>query len=169
MTTKNLARIAILAAVYAAVSLALAPISFSNIQIRLSEALTLLPLVWQPSIWGLTLGCFLANLIGAMTGVNPTGLIDAVVGTSATLLAAICTYRFRNRLIHGIPVLSILMPVIFNAVIVGIELGFLFFPGNVLTGSLICGLEVGAGELTAVILGWFLMKALKRTRIFEEN
>ena len=65
--------------------------------------------------------------------------------------------------------MSILMPVIFNAVIVGIELGILFFPDNVLTGSLICGLEVGAGELISVILGWFLIKALKRTEIFDKE
>ena len=169
MTTKNLTRIAILAAVYTAVSLALAPFSFANIQVRISEALTLLPLIWQPSVWGLTFGCFLTNLTGAMLGVNPTGMIDAVAGTAATFMAAVCTYHFRNRTIHGLPVLSILMPVIFNAVIVGIELGILFFPDNVLTGSLICGLEVGAGELISVILGWFLIKALKRTEIFEKE
>lgn len=167
MNTKNLARITMLAAVYTAVSLALAPISFSNIQVRFSEALTLLPLIWQPSIWGLTLGCFLTNLIGAMTGVNPTGLIDAVVGTAATFMAAWCTYKLRNRTLHGIPLLSIMMPVIFNAVIIGTELGFLFFPGNVLTGALICGLEVGIGELIAVIFGWFLIRALKRTSLFD--
>lgn len=169
MTTKNLARIAILAAVYTAVSLALAPFSFGNIQVRISEALTLLPLIWQPSVWGLTLGCFLTNLIGAMTGVNPTGLIDAVVGTAATFLAAVCTYRLRNRTVRGIPVLSVAMPVIFNAVIIGIELGILLFPDNVLTGSLICGLEVGVGELISVILGWFLIKALKRAEIFDKE
>ena len=168
MNAKRFARIAMIAAVYSVVSLALAPLSFSNIQVRIAESLTLLPLIYQPAIWGVTLGCFLTNLIGAMTGVNPTGLIDAVVGTAATLMAAWCTWKFRDRTRKGIPVLSIMMPVIFNAVIIGIELGVIFFPENILTGSVICGLEVGVGELISVFIGWFLIKALEKTKIFEE-
>ena len=123
MNTKTFARVAMIAAVYTVVSLFLAPFSFSNIQVRIAEALTLLPLIYKPSIVGLTVGCFLTNLIGAMTGVNPTGMIDAVIGTAATLLAAICTYKLRDRKFKGIPVLAILMPVIFNFVFVGAELG----------------------------------------------
>lgn len=168
MNTKDMTRIAMIAAVYTAVSLALAPFSYGNIQVRIAEALTLLPLLYKPSIWGLTLGCFLTNLIGAMTGANPTGILDSVVGTSATLMAAVMTYRLRDRKIHGIPVFSILMPVIFNAVIVGIELGIMLFPGNVVTGSVICGLEVAAGELISVIFGWFLIKGLEKAEVFPE-
>ena len=80
-----------IAAIYTALSLALAPFSYGNIQVRIAEALTLLPLIYQPAIWGVTLGCFLTNLIGAIMGFNPTGMIDAVIGTAATLLAALCT------------------------------------------------------------------------------
>jgi uncharacterized membrane protein len=72
MNTKTFARVAMIAAVYTVVSLFLAPFSFSNIQVRIAEALTLLPLIYKPSIAGLTIGCFLTNLIGAITGVNPT-------------------------------------------------------------------------------------------------
>ena len=78
MNTRTLTRVALIAAVYTAVSLAIAPYAFGNIQVRISEALTLLPLIYQPSIWGITLGCFLTNLIGAMMGVNPPGYLDAV-------------------------------------------------------------------------------------------
>ena len=169
MTIKQLTKIAMIAAVYTAVSLVLAPISYGNIQVRIAEALTLLPLIYKPGIWGVTLGCFLTNLIGAMTGVNPTGILDSVVGTMATFGAAVCTYYFRDRKVHGIPVLSILMPVVFNFVIVGIELGVLLFPDNVVTGSLICGAEVAVGELISVIIGWFLIKVLERTKIFREE
>ena len=168
MNTKTFARVAMIAAVYTVVSLFLAPFSFSNIQVRIAEALTLLPLIYKPSIAGLTIGCFLTNLIGAMTGVNPTGMIDAVVGTAATFLAAVCTYQLRDRKVKGIPVLAILMPVIFNFVFVGIELGVLFFPDNVVIGSLICGAEVAVGELISVIVGWFLLQALSKTDIFKE-
>lgn len=168
MNTKTFARVAMIAAVYTVVSLFLAPFSFSNIQVRIAEALTLLPLIYKPSIAGLTIGCFLTNLIGAMTGVNPTGMIDAVVGTAATFLAAVCTYQLRDHKVKGIPVLAILMPVIFNFVFVGIELGVLFFPDNVVIGSLICGAEVAVGELISVIVGWFLLQALSKTDIFKE-
>lgn len=168
MTTKTFARVAMIAAVYTVVSLFLAPFSFSNIQVRIAEALTLLPLIYKPSIVGLTAGCFLTNLIGAMTGVNPTGMIDSVIGTAATLLAATCTYKLRDRKLKGIPVLAILMPVIFNFVFVGAELGYLFFPDNVILGSLICGAEVAVGELIAVFIGWFLIRALSKTKLFEE-
>ncbi len=168
MNTKTLARTAMIAAVYTVISLVLAPISFSNIQVRIAEALTMLPLIYRPSIWGLTLGCFLTNLLGAFMGFNPTGMIDAVIGTAATLIAAVLTYKLRDKRINDIPVWSILMPVVWNFLFVGAELGFLFFPDNVLIGSLICGAEVAVGELISVIIGWILVKWLSRRDIFKE-
>lgn len=165
--TQNFAKIAMIAAIYTAVSLVLAPFSFGNIQVRIAEALTLLPLIYKPSIAGVTLGCFLTNLIGAMTGVNPTGMIDALVGTAATFLAAYGTWYFREKKIGNIPVLSILMPVILNFFFVGMELSVLFFEGNIWLGLLIMGSEVAIGELVSVILGYFLVKALSRTHIFD--
>lgn len=165
--TQTFAKAAMIAAIYCVVTLVLAPISYGNIQVRIAEALTLLPLIYKPSIWGVTLGCFLSNLIGAMMGINPTGMIDAVVGTLATLLAALMTYYLRDQKIKGVPVLSILMPVIFNFFFVGMELSVLFFEGNIWLGLLIMGTEVAIGELISVILGYFLVKVLARTKIFE--
>lgn len=160
-------RVAMIAAIYTVVSLALAPITYGNIQIRIAEALTILPLIYKPSIYGVTLGCFLTNLIGAMMGVNPTGMIDAVIGTLATFLAAVCTYALRDKTVKDIPVWSILMPVIFNFFFVGAELSFLFFEGNRMLGLLIMGTEVAIGELVSVIVGWFLTRVLKRHKIFD--
>ncbi|MBQ6355920.1 MAG: QueT transporter family protein [Solobacterium sp.] len=167
MNTKKMVRIAMIAAIYTALSLALAPFSYGNIQVRIAEALTLLPLIYQPAIWGVTLGCFLTNLIGAIMGFNPTGMIDAVIGTAATLLAALCTYKFRDRKVGNIPVLSILMPVIFNFFFIGAELGYLFFPDNLIMGSLICGAEVAVGELISVTVGWFVINWLGKTKLFK--
>ena len=167
MNTKKMVRIAMIAAIYTALSLALAPFTYGNIQVRIAEALTLLPLIYQPTIWGVTLGCFLTNLIGAIMGFNPTGIMDSVIGTTATLLAALCTYKFRDRKAGNVPVLSILMPVIFNFFFIGAELGYLLFPDNILVGSLICGAEVAVGELISVIFGWFIIKLLSRTKLFE--
>ena len=61
MNTKTFTKVAMIAAVYTVVSLVLAPISYGNIQVRIAEALTLLPLIYEPGIWGVTLGCFLTT------------------------------------------------------------------------------------------------------------
>jgi len=167
MSTKTFARVAMIAAIYTVLTLCLAPISFGNFQIRISETLTMLPLIYSPSIIGVTLGCFLSNLIGAMMGLNPTGMIDAVVGTLATLGAAYCTGKLRNVTIKKLPVLSMSMPVVWNFVIVGAELAFLMMPENVLLGTLIFGAEVAIGEIVAVILGYFLNKVFIKTKIFD--
>ena len=155
-------RVAMIAAIYTVVSLVLAPFSFGNIQVRIAEALTILPILYKPSIYGVTLGCFLTNLLGAMLGVNPTGLIDAVVGTLATFLAAECTWALKDKKVKGIPVWSILMPVLFNFFFVGTELAVLFFEGNLFLGILIMGTEVAIGELISVIVGYMLSKAMAK-------
>ena len=133
-----------------------------------AEALTILPLAWKPSIYGVTLGCFLSNLIGAATGLNPTGFLDAAVGTCATALAAYFTWKFRDRKIHGIPVLSVLMPVIFNFFFIGAELAALYMPDRFLTGLLINGTFVAIGEIIAAALGYFLTVQLDRRGIFRD-
>ncbi len=168
MNTKTFAKVAMIAAIYTVVTLILAPISYGNLQVRISEALTMLPLVYSPSIWGVTLGCFLSNLIGAMTGVNPTGMIDSVVGTIATLGAAYCTWKFRDIRTGGLPLVSMAMPVIWNFFFVGAELGVLFMPENVVLGTIINGAWVALGEIISVILGYILVQALKKTNIFNK-
>mgnify|MGYP004518524499 FL=1 len=165
--TLTFVRIAMIAAVYTVVSLALAPISYGNIQVRIAEALTILPLLYKPSIYGVTLGCFLTNLLGAFMGVNPTGFIDAIIGTLATFLAVECTYMLKDKTVKGFPLWSVLMPVIFNFFFVGAELAVLYFEGNVVLGTLIMGSEVAVGELISVILGWLLLKPLGKTNLFK--
>ncbi len=169
MNTKTMVRIALIAAIYTVISLALAPISYGNIQVRIAEALTLLPLIYRPSIWGITLGCFLTNLIGAMIGVNPTGYLDALIGTTATLIAALITWHFRNHRIGKLPLIPILSPVVLNFIFIGAELAFLLMPDRILMGTLIFGTEVAVGELISVILGYFLVNALRRTKYFQNE
>ena len=148
------------------VTLVLAPLSYGPIQVRVSEALTVLPLIWQPSIISLTIGCFLSNLIGVH--MVTTGPIDIVVGTLATFLAAVCTFKFRDRKVKGVPLLSLLMPVLFNGVFVGLELAWVLNPDNILTMSVIYGVQVAIGELVAVIIGWLILPMLKRIEAFKE-
>lgn len=166
MSTKRFAKIAMVAAVYAAVSLVFAPLSYGPIQVRFAEALTMLPLIWQPAIPALTLGCFITNLIG--TAMAVTGPIDIVVGTLATFLAAVCTWKLREKLTAGIPLLSILMPVLFNAVLVGLELAWMLNPGHVLQFAPVYGLQVAAGELIAVVFGYLIVRHLPVEKLFKE-
>ncbi len=168
MKTKTFTKVAMIAAIYTVLTLVLAPISYGNMQVRISEALTMLPLIYAPGIYGVTLGCFLSNILGAVMGVNPTGYIDAIVGTLATFLAAYCTYKTKDIKIKNIPVLAMLMPVIFNFFFVGAELGYMFVPDNFLLGTIINGAWVALGEIIAVILGYFLTKALDKTDIFKK-
>ena len=83
---------AIIAALYAALTLLLAPISYGPVQLRLSEAFTVLPMVLPQSIPGLFVGCLIANIF------NPSpSIFDIVFGSLTTLLAAYGTYKLRNK------------------------------------------------------------------------
>ncbi len=160
---------AMIAAIYAALTLALAPLSFGEIQIRISEALTLLPILFPNAIWGVTLGCFIANLVGVLFGLNGIGIVDIFFGTAATLMAAFMTYKLRNIRIKNIPVLSALMPVLFNAVIIGFELAWLLMPEALLSGWVLMGAQVGIGEfLACFVLGIPLTLHLEKNDLFNK-
>ncbi|MBR3107017.1 MAG: QueT transporter family protein [Clostridia bacterium] len=136
-----------IAAVYAGLTILLQAISFSAVQVRVSEALTLLPVLFPAAIPGLTVGCFLANIL------SPVGWMDMVFGTLATLIAAVLTRILRKNLY-----LAALMPVLSNAIIIGIMLHVAF--GEPLWMSM---LTVGAGEaLACFVLGIPLIKALEK-------
>jgi len=108
--TNNVARAGIIAALYAALTITLAPISYGVYQVRIAEALTVLPFVYPAAIPGLWLGCLIANIFGG------NGLPDIVGGSLCTLLAAWLTYltsRIDNLRV-GIA-LAPLPPVIVNA------------------------------------------------------
>ena len=80
-TTQQMAAAGIIAAIYAALTLLLPIPQYGGIQFRVAEAMTVLPFLFPEAIPGLTVGCFLANLLG-----SPIPL-DWIVGTAATLLA----------------------------------------------------------------------------------
>ncbi|MBQ7800605.1 MAG: QueT transporter family protein [Oscillospiraceae bacterium] len=151
---KNLTMGAIIAALYTALTLIVAPISFGPLQLRLSEALTVLPAICPPATVGLTLGCFISNIFGFILGANPLGLIDALVGTAATFLAAVLTAQIGKRCRGAaLYVLAPLPPVIFNAVFVGVELCVLVIGDTSVPTLLATCLYVGLGEAIACYLG----------------
>ena len=126
--TRTIVRCALIASLYTAVSLVLAPIAFGAVQARVSEAFTLLPVLVPDAVVGVTLGCFLTNLVGVFTGANVLGALDIVFGTAATLTAALCTRRLARVRLRGLPVAAAVPPVLINAVVVGAELAWAFGP-----------------------------------------
>jgi len=147
--TNALARGAIIAALYAAMTLLLAPISYGEIQVRLSESLTLLPILLPEAVPALAIGCLLSNVLGGCT------IFDIVFGTLATLLAALCTRRLRDHLR-----LASAMPVLFNGVIVGAVVHSAYAPVIPLP---LCMLSVALGEaVSCMLLGPIVLRAVNR-------
>ena len=169
LSVKRLVRCAVIAAVYVVVCLVLAPFSYGAVQVRIAEALCLLPVFGAEYIVGVTLGCFLANLLGST-------VIDVVFGTLATLLACLVTYKLRNVRIKGLAIPASLPPVISNMFIVGaFEITF-FFSDSAPTMTLACfnAVAVAIGELiSCTVLGVLLVKLIESNatlkRIFTEK
>ena len=164
ISTRSLVKASLIAAAYTVVSIALAPISFGAIQVRVSEALTLLPMLSPVAVAGVTVGCLLTNAWGVAAGANLLGVLDIPLGTAATLIAALLTRRLRQR-----PFLAALPPVVCNAVIIGAELMFLEAGGFSLPLFAVNALQVGAGEAIACyLLGLPLLRML-RGRLGDEE
>ena len=105
-TVKQLTRGAVIGALYVVLTLVLAPFSFGAMQLRVSEILTVLPFIMPEAVFGLTIGCFISNIICS-------NIVDAIVGTLATFLAALVTRKTKKLFLAPLP------PVLFNAVLVG--------------------------------------------------
>lgn len=141
--TQYLVQGAMIAAIYTVLTLlaALANLAYGPVQFRFSEALTILPVFTPAAVPGLAIGCLLSNIWSGY------GAADMVFGTLATFLAAISTRMVRNIRIKKIPVLAPLPPVLFNAVIVGLEIAVLSMKGFSWTGLWTAVLSGGVGEL----------------------
>jgi len=115
---KYISTAGLIAAVYALVSLVFMPISFGVYQVRLAEALTVLPFLTAAAIPGLYVGCVVANVIGGM------GWLDIVIGPLLTLAGAIATRTIRVQFGDTPKAMSLapLPPVLFNAFGVSIYL-----------------------------------------------
>lgn len=139
---------AVIAALYAAITYALAPISYGQVQFRISEILTVLPFFTPAAVPGLFVGCILGNIM------SPLGPVDIAVGSLATLLAAFLSSKMPTKWLAPLP------PVICNGVIVGLELHFLLHLPLLLTM-----LYVAAGEAVVCYIGGTLfMLALDKIK-----
>ena len=155
-TTRSLVRGGLIAAIYVVLTLIFQPISFGAIQFRIAEALTLLPILTVDAVPGLFIGCLLANWLGG-------GIwFDVVLGSIATLLAALCTRIFRSK-----PVLAAIFPTVFNGLIVGPVVYFAYVraPGDpVSVATLLFNMvTVAFGELVVCyVLGLPMIYGLKK-------
>ena len=149
---------AVIAALYAVAALIsnLLGIGCGPIQFRLSEALCLLPLICSSAVYGLTVGCLIANLL------SPFGLPDLIFGTLATFLAAKLTRRCKNER------LAVLPPVLCNALVVGAMLAIeeAGFAAAALPLFFYHSLSVGIGEaLSVCLLGLPLLRYIRKKDI----
>lgn len=149
-----LTQAAIIAALYATLTIAqnalLPGTASAAVQFRVAEVLTVLAVYTPAAIPGLTIGCVIANISSVTAGL---GFYDMIFGSLASLLAAIAMYLLRNVRIKSIPFLALLMPAIFNGIIVGLEIAIFFLDtGFTLTGFLISGGCVALGELVVLLV-----------------
>lgn len=153
MKNKNvtfLTQAAMIAAIYVVLTLLFRPISFGEIQVRIAEALTILPLFTPAAVPGVFVGCLIANIMGG--GILP----DIVFGSLATLIGAALTYRLKN---HS-PFLGALPPITANTLIVPFVL---FYGYGVNLPIPFMMLTVGVGEiLSCGLLGLALYFSLKK-------
>ena len=157
---RELVQGAIIAAVYALLTIFLAPISSGLVQCRVSEAMSILPYFTFSAVPGLFIGCLLANLL---TG---AAVYDVIFGSLATLAAAYITYWMRNRVSKY---LAPLPSVVINALVVGWLLTYVYQIG--VPYWLAAGYVAIGQAIACFALGLPLMKLLERFRgkLFVES
>ena len=150
--TARLAQGAVIAALYVALTIVFAPISFREVQVRIAEALTILPLFSGAAVPGLYIGCLLANFIGG------AAVPDIIFGSLATLIGAVGTRMLRNKK----PVLGVIPPILSNTLIIPFVLRYAYaveLPIPVLMLSIFIGEALSCG-----VLGMILYYALNKRR-----
>lgn len=139
------------AAIYAVLTVAMAPISYGAVQLRLSEVMTLLAFVDPVFIPGLVLGNFIANLF------SPFGLPDVVFGTLATFISVFMMSKMKSMLIASF------WPTIANGLIIGLELAI--FTGAPFVST---ALYVALGEfLVVTVLGYPVFKVVMKNKTIQ--
>lgn len=156
LTTRDLAFCGVIAALYAVITLAIAPFAYGPIQFRISEALCVLPFFVPVSSLGLFVGCLVANLFSTVM------TLDIVIGSVATLLGCLWTAKLHTKWLTPLPT------TIVNGIMVGAMLAAVYTPDAFWQGFLVNGLQVAAGELAVmVVLGLPLTVWLEKSKILH--
>ena len=169
ISVRKIAFSGVVAAFYAGLTIAVMPLSYGPVQLRLSEALCILPFFFPFSVWGIFVGCIAANIISPYP-------LDVLVGPIASLIAAICTMyigKMKNRERLSIKALACFPPVLINAVFIGAMIAYIitsegeadaFIPAFITSG-----LWVGLGQLIVMYaLGLPLMVFLPKTKFIDK-
>ena len=152
--TRQLATAAIVAAIYVALTLISKPISIGYVEIRLSEVLCVLPYFLPSSVWGLFVGCMIANIFSG-------SIVDIIVGSTATLIGAYLTSKIKNKWLCPIPT------VLSNTILIPFVIMTYFDTWHTPT-YLFNVLGVFLSELVSVyILGIILLIVLEKRKIFK--
>ena len=147
-----MAQAAMIAAIYVALTYVFAPISFSEVQIRISEALTILPVFTPAAIPGLFIGCLIGNTLGGAL------IPDIIFGSLATLTGAFFTWKLRRES----PFLAPVPPIVANMLVVPFVLRYAY---GVMLPIPLMMLTVGIGEVVSCgVLGLALYYALNKNR-----
>ena len=179
---------AIITAVYLVLTVATSFMSFTVIQLRLAEALAALPALFPSAIPGVFLGCLLANLLNP----TPLGMVDVILGSLVTLVAAILTWRlakpWRRQLAQevmgdtqqpqdtrfkkmGRSMLPLLPPIVLNALVVGSYIPYLIQPDHPppsLIAASIASIFISQ-SLVLFVAGLPLITALRKTPWAKRN
>lgn len=145
-----LTQAAMIAAIYVVLTVLFAAISFGDVQLRISEMLTILPMFTPVAVPGLFIGCLIANILGG------AAVADIIFGSLATLIGAYGTWKLREKS----PILGCLPPIIANTIVVPFVLRYAY--GTNLPIPVMM-LTVGIGEVLGCgVLGCVLHYALKK-------
>ena len=150
--TAFLTQAAMIAALYVALTYIFAPISFREVQVRISEALTILPVFTPAAVPGLFVGCLLGNLLGGAL------IPDVIFGSLATLIGAVFTRKLRNLS----PFLALVPPILSNTLIIPFVLRYAYaieLPIPLMMLTVCLGEIVSCG-----VLGMLLYYALKKQK-----
>ena len=152
--TRNLVEAAIVAALYIALTLVSKPLTIGFVEIRFSEALTVLPFFMPSAVWGLFVGCFIANLFSG-------SIVDVVIGSLATLIGAYLTSKIKIKYLCPLPTVlsnTILIPfVIMTYAKEWSPSAYFLTAGGVFASEI----------ASAYILGLILLLVLEKRKIFK--
>jgi Predicted membrane protein len=151
ITPRYIAHAGIIATIYVALTIIFQPISFGEMQVRVAEILTILPFFTPAAVPGLFIGCLLANIFGSSL------ILDIIIGSLSTLLAAYISYRLRfNKYLVPIP------PIVGGIIFVPL---ILYFSGITTIPIPLLMLSVGIGQfISCGILGITLLFFLEKYR-----
>jgi uncharacterized membrane protein len=163
MNTKELSLTAVIAALYAAIVILLAPISFGPIQLRVADALIpLAALLGLPAVYGVAMGALVANIYWFLSP------IDVVLGAAANLVAGYVIYRYKDQIVPASLAAS---------VVIGLTVGgylWLFFPPPSIMGLQLpawLGMMISitlSSILAITVIGVALLKLLEGSRYLDQ-